>query len=105
MYTLNLQHDSFQSDLTAGDTSSTELTQISAGQLHLVRPGSIQGSRECLFVNAMATIRRTTQEFNFQLVVTRVYEEGEQELLDEDEESWSTLVLYLLYTNILESTR
>jgi hypothetical protein len=35
----------------------------------------------------MVTIRRSTQEFNFQLVVTRVFEEGEEQLLDEEEES------------------
>ena len=73
--------------LSPGDTNSTELAQISTGQLYLVRPGSIQGSRECLFNNAMITIRRSTQEFNFQVVVTRVFEEGEEQLLDEDEES------------------
>lgn len=73
--------------IETGDTSSTELAQISTGQLFLVRPESIQGSRECLFNNAMITIRRSTQEFNFQLVATRVFEEGEEQLLDEDEES------------------
>ena len=36
----------------------------------------------------MATIRRiSTLEHNFQLVVTRVYEEGDQELLEDEDES------------------
>jgi hypothetical protein len=35
----------------------------------------------------MITIRRSTIEFHFQLVATRVFEEGEEQLLDEDEES------------------
>lgn len=35
----------------------------------------------------MMTLRRTTTEHNFQLVVTRVYEDDEQDILDEDEES------------------
>lgn len=36
----------------------------------------------------MVTIRRVPAvEHNFQLVVTRVYEDGDQELLDDEEES------------------
>lgn len=49
------------------------------------------------YQNAMATIRRVmTTEFHFQLVVTRVFEEGEELLLDEDDESKlaNALVLY-----------
>ena len=38
----------------------------------------------------MATIRRVPSvEHNFQLVITRVYEEGDQELLEDEEESTS----------------
>jgi hypothetical protein len=37
---------------------------------------------------AMATIRRVPSvEHNFQLVITRVYEEGDQELLEDEDES------------------
>ena len=36
----------------------------------------------------MATIRRIPSiEHNFQLVITRVYEDGDQELLEDEEES------------------
>lgn len=35
----------------------------------------------------MATVRRTSQDFHYQLVITRVYEEGEEALLDEEDES------------------
>jgi hypothetical protein len=42
------------------------------------------------FNDAMATIRRVPSiEHNFQLVITRVYEEGDQELLEDEEESAS----------------
>lgn len=44
---------------------------------------------------AIATIRRVPSlEHNFQLVITRVYEEGDQELLEDEDESssYSTLV-------------
>lgn len=38
------------------------------------------------YKDAVATIRRTTTEFNYQLVITRAYEEGEEQLLEEDDE-------------------
>lgn len=41
------------------------------------------------FQDAVATIRRTGTEYQYQLVVTRAYEEGEEQLLDEDAESKS----------------
>lgn len=39
------------------------------------------------FKDCVATIRRTGVEFQYQLVVTRAYEEGEEQLLEEDAES------------------
>lgn len=44
-------------------------------------------SRSDSFKDAVATIRRTTVEFQYQLIITRAYEEGEAELLDLDAES------------------
>lgn len=42
---------------------------------------------------AMATIRRVPSvEHNFQLVITRVYEDGDQELLEDEEESESYIL-------------
>lgn len=41
------------------------------------------------FKDAVATIRRTGVEHQYQLVVTRAYEEGEEQLLEEDAESES----------------
>ncbi|KAI0307163.1 VID27 cytoplasmic protein [Multifurca ochricompacta] len=70
------------------DPNATEVVKISTGQLHLVRPGNIRSSRECIYNDAMATIRRVpSAEHNFQLVITRVYEEGDQELLEDEEET------------------
>lgn len=61
--------------------------EIPQGQLYLVRPLSPKGYSELIFKDAAATIRRTGQEFQYQLVVQRAYEEGEEELLaDEDGE-------------------
>lgn len=41
------------------------------------------------FPDAVVTIRRTGVEFQYQLVVTRAYEEGEEQLLEDDAESRS----------------
>ncbi|WVW85564.1 hypothetical protein I302_107602 [Kwoniella bestiolae CBS 10118] len=70
-----------------GNPANPELMQIPAGQLYLVRPNSIKGSRECIFQDAVATIRRTGVEYQYQLVITRAYEEGEEQLLEEDAET------------------
>ncbi|KAG5732367.1 Vacuolar import and degradation protein 27 [Termitomyces sp. T112] len=70
------------------DPNAAEVVKISTGQLYLVRPGNIRTSRECIYNEAMATIRRVPNlEHNFQLVITRVYEEGDQELLEDEDET------------------
>jgi hypothetical protein len=67
-----------------GDSSKESIIEISQGQLYLVRPRSPKGYSELIFKDAAATIRRTGQEFQYQLVIQRAYEEGEEELLDEE---------------------
>lgn len=52
----------------------------------MVRPQSPKGYSELIFKDAAASIRRTGQEFQYQLVVQRVYEEGEEELAEEEDE-------------------
>ncbi|KIY49273.1 VID27-domain-containing protein [Fistulina hepatica ATCC 64428] len=71
------------------DTNAEEVVKISSGQLYLVRPDQqVRTSRECIYNEAIATIRRVPSvEHNFQLVVTRVYEEGDEELLDDEDET------------------
>ncbi|KAF7969306.1 hypothetical protein HWV62_27735 [Athelia sp. TMB] len=70
------------------DASAAEVVKISSGQLYLVRPGNIRTSRECIFNDAMATVRRVpAAEHHFQLVITRVYEDGDQELLQDEDET------------------
>ncbi|KIM90864.1 hypothetical protein PILCRDRAFT_811354 [Piloderma croceum F 1598] len=70
------------------DPNAAEVVKISTGQLYLVRPGNIRTSRECIYNEAMAAIRRVpTMEHHFQLVVTRVYEDGDQELLEDEDET------------------
>ena len=70
-----------------GDASKEVITEIPAGQLYLVRPLSPKGYSELIYKDAVATIRRTGQEFQYQLVVQRAYEEGEEELAEDDEDA------------------
>jgi hypothetical protein len=70
--------------LVFGDSSKESIVEISQGQLYLVRPRSVKGYSELIFKDAAATIRRTGQEFQYQLVVQRAYEEGEEDLLAEE---------------------
>jgi VID27 N-terminal region len=37
------------------------------------------------FKDAVASIRRTTTEYNYQLAIQRAYEEGEEQLLESDD--------------------
>ncbi|KAF9247278.1 VID27 cytoplasmic protein-domain-containing protein [Melanogaster broomeanus] len=70
------------------DPNAAEVVKIESGQLYLVRPGNIRSSRECIYNEAIATIRRVPSlDHNFQLVITRVYEEGDQELLEDEDET------------------
>jgi hypothetical protein len=68
-----------------GDGSKESIIEIPQGQLYLVRPLSPKGYSELIFKDAAATVRRTGQEFQYQLVIQRAYEEGEEELLAEEE--------------------
>ena len=68
-----------------GDTSKESLLELEKGQLYLVRPLSPKGYSELIFKDAAARIRKTGQDFQYQLVVQRAYEEGEEELLDDEE--------------------
>ncbi|KAK5190423.1 Vacuolar import and degradation protein 27 [Exophiala xenobiotica] len=69
-----------------GDASKEVITEIPQGQLYLVRPLSPKGYSELIYKDAVASIRRTGQEFQYQLVVQRAYEEGEEELAEDDED-------------------
>ena len=67
-----------------GDASKESIIEIPQGQLYLVRPLSPKGYSELIFKDAAASIRRTGQEFQYQLVIQRAYEEGEEELLADE---------------------
>ncbi|KAF9962255.1 hypothetical protein BGZ72_008390 [Mortierella alpina] len=70
-----------------GDASNPELVQISSGQFYVYKPtGSKQRTRECVYIDSMATIRRTSQPYQYVLAINRVFEEGEETLQDDDQE-------------------
>ncbi|KAI0007168.1 VID27 cytoplasmic protein [Xylariaceae sp. FL0662B] len=71
--------------LIFGNSSQESMIELPQGQLYLVRPLSPKGYSELIFKDATARIRRTGQDFQYQLVVQRVYEEGEAELLADEE--------------------
>lgn len=63
------------------------MVELAQGQLYLVRPRSVKGYSELIFRDAAASIRRTGQEFQYQLVVQRAYEEGEEDLAEDSGDS------------------
>ncbi|KAJ3035231.1 hypothetical protein HDV00_004139 [Rhizophlyctis rosea] len=67
------------SNIVFGKTDDN-LIQLPSGQLFRLDPSNPKGGRELIFKDAAATIRRTTTPYNYILVITRVYEEGEDEL-------------------------
>ncbi|OJJ48639.1 hypothetical protein ASPZODRAFT_14766 [Penicilliopsis zonata CBS 506.65] len=69
-----------------GDTSKESIIEIPQGQLYLVRPLSPKGYSELIFKDAAASIRRTGQDFQYQLVIQRAFEEGEEELADDEDD-------------------
>lgn len=71
--------------LIFGSSSQECMIELPEGQLYLVRPLSPKGYSELIFKDARARIRLTGQDFQYQLVVQRFYEEGEAELLAEEE--------------------
>ncbi|KAI5776840.1 VID27 cytoplasmic protein-domain-containing protein [Geopyxis carbonaria] len=73
-----------------GDSSKQDIIQLDQGQLYIVRPNSVKGFSECIFKDSQATIRRTSTDFHYQLVIQRAFEEGEEQLLDDAEDTDDT---------------
>ncbi|KAJ2981718.1 hypothetical protein NQ176_g1855 [Zarea fungicola] len=71
--------------LIFGSSAQESLIELPQGQLYLVRPLSPKGYSELIFKDSAIRIRRTNQDFHYQLVVQRAFEEGEEELLAEEE--------------------
>ena len=67
-----------------GNTNKENIVELPQGQLYIVRPLSPKGYSELIFKDAAASIRKTGQDFQYQLVIQRAYEEGEAELLEDE---------------------
>ena len=65
--------------------AAENIVELPQGQLYIVRPQSPKGYSDLIFKDAAAYIRRTGQDFQYQLVVQRAYEEGEAELLEDEQ--------------------
>ncbi|KAJ1569850.1 hypothetical protein HK096_000286 [Nowakowskiella sp. JEL0078] len=69
------------------DHEGAGLLQLPAGQLfYRNNKLELKNPLSCLFLNASATIRRTSSPFNYQLVISRVFEDGEELVNDDNEE-------------------
>lgn len=73
------------SKLIFGAAGAENMIELPQGQLYLVRPLSPKGYSELIFKDSAVRIRKTAQDFQYQLVVQRAYEEGEADLLAEEE--------------------
>ncbi|KAI8803463.1 VID27 cytoplasmic protein-domain-containing protein [Cladochytrium replicatum] len=77
--------------------SEDSYLQLTSGQLiyHNTRTKTASKT-QCVFKDATATIRKTTTPFNYQFIISRVFEEGEEELeetSDEPEEHERTFLI------------
>ncbi|KAK6332698.1 hypothetical protein TWF696_002727 [Orbilia brochopaga] len=84
------------SKLLFGETSKQDLLQIDSGQLYLIRPRSPKGYSECIFKESAAYIRRTSTSHHYQLVIQRIFEEGEEQLQESDDEDNANDRVFLL---------
>ena len=74
-------------DAVFGRGERSDLVQIPSGQLFYVDSRNTKNATVCIFNAASATVRRhPVQPFVFELVVSRVFADGEQDLIDNGED-------------------
>ncbi|KAF9510843.1 hypothetical protein BS47DRAFT_1377366 [Hydnum rufescens UP504] len=91
-----------------GESKVAELCKIESGEFYLTRKDRLRGARQCIYPRAMLTVSKTSTPHQFQISVSRVYEEDEANILDEDEEEDDDklfLIDVLLEFDILEQHR
>ncbi|CAI5760808.1 unnamed protein product [Candida verbasci] len=72
-----------------GTTTTDEIASIPSGKLFLTRSKeSPKGAIECLYNDALGSIKQTTRPFYYQLCITRIYQEGEAELYDQEDSDY-----------------
>ena len=75
------------SDLVFG-TETNSIVQIPSGQLYYKNPTDFHNPQTLIFPDCAATIIRTTNPFNFQFVISKIIEEGSEELEEENEKTF-----------------
>ncbi|KAJ3313809.1 hypothetical protein HDU76_002549 [Blyttiomyces sp. JEL0837] len=73
--------------------ADSSLFQLPAGQFYKVNPAGSKVSKTLVFKDATATVKRTNVPRNYQLLITRMFEEGEEE---EDDLEDETEVMFLI---------
>ncbi|KAG0361095.1 hypothetical protein BG005_009203 [Podila minutissima] len=66
-----------------GDNASHELVAITSGQFYVT---GLNMPRTCRYIDAKATIKRTSMPFQYRLCVERMYTEGEDTLEDQGDD-------------------
>ncbi|KAG0349408.1 hypothetical protein BG004_006437 [Podila humilis] len=74
-----------------GNQSSPELVAVPSGQFNVIQPNM---KPICRFIDAKATIKRTSMPHQYRLVVQRIYDEDEESLDDraDDDDEHSVLI-------------
>ncbi|KAF8926113.1 hypothetical protein BGZ52_006048 [Haplosporangium bisporale] len=66
-----------------GNNASQDLVAIPSGDFYVI---GLNMQRTCRYIDARATIKRTSMPFQYRLCVERIYEEGEDTLEGEDDD-------------------
>lgn len=85
-----------------GSKNDDEIALIAAGQLFLVRPHSSRGHSEQIYKDAAASIRKTVLPHQYELVITKAFEEGEDQELDSEVERLDAIEKPFLLDDCLE---
>jgi hypothetical protein len=81
-----------------------QLVQLPSGQFYRLDPSNTKAPRTLIFKDASLTVRRSQIPFHYQLVVERLYEEGEEELDASDEDEKSFLIDPELAIRLVQSS-
>jgi hypothetical protein len=64
--------------------ADNSLVQIPEGEFYRINPPGSKVPRTLLFKDCSATVKRTNVPHNYQIVISRVFEEGEEDVEEED---------------------
>jgi VID27 N-terminal region len=85
LYGENLTKPKSPRSLLVNSTLSDQKTPLKEQVSACIYPSALWTLINGRFKDAAASIRRTTTEYNYQLVIQRAYEEGEEQLYESDD--------------------